>query len=854
MKNRFPKLIIAFSLFTFSFSLVKAQPTTFTAHGIGGGGAQYSPSINPANSNEIYSSTDMTDVYHSTNGGASWNVISFNQLIGGHFAMVQFTNSKYVHYCQSNNQASGNLAPVKTTDGGTTWNPITDPTGGNGSWFTIANPQDSNQVIVSDFSNLYLSNDGGKTFGSAFFTDTTSGGEGAYVAGTYFYDSAIFICTNVGIIISTNKGASWIKPKQGGITGEEFLSFAAARVGKTIRFFCITQTTGNIYVGMSGEDAGSYANVYTMTYTSPASTWTKAVNGIAAGDQPYVVTMATNNINDAYIGGANGNTSYPIILKTGNAGVSWTHVFNTTTNQNIQTGYCGSGGVMGWSWPQYVFGLDCDPNDSLIVVETDEGFIHKTIDGGKTWQALYVPPANLNPAGANTPLGKYYPSNGIEMTSDWDIVWYDSLHMLSGYTDVNATRSNDGGNSWGFNCSGLTLNTTYKFLKNPSSGVVYAATSSIHDMYQSTHLKDANDDGGNGEIMMSTDTGKTFTTMYNMAKPVIWLALDPTNANRMYASVVNHKGTGNAGGIWISNNINLGASSTWTHCPNPARTQGHPLDIHVLNDGTVVTTFSGRINPAGSFTDSSGVFISTNQGTSWTDVSAPGMKYWTMDLTVDPNDATQNTWYVCVYSGYGGAANNQGGLYRTTNRGTSWTKIVNASLNNVGDTASCFSITMDPVNKGAAYLTTESGGLFYTANVEATKPIFTQVAAYPFEQPTRAYFNPYIKNQLWVNSFGNGIEMGIVPTPSGIDQLQVNSGSVIVYPNPSKGTFTISNIEQGTSNIEVYNMLGEKVYSSVLNTGINQIVMSNEENGVYLCRVLTKDGSLVGTGKLIIQK
>ncbi|HXP48901.1 MAG TPA: T9SS type A sorting domain-containing protein, partial [Bacteroidia bacterium] len=422
----------------------------------------------------------------------------------------------------------------------------------------------------------------------------------------------------------------------------------------------------------------------------------------------------------------------------------------------------------------------------------------------------------------------------------------------------NAIRSNDGGNSWGFDCSGLTLNSTYKFVKNPANNVVYAATSSIHDMYQSTHLKDANDDGGNGAIMMSTDTGKTFTTMFNMGKPVIYLALDPTSPNRMYASVVNHAGGGNAGGIWISNNINLGATSTWSHCPNPARTQGHPLDVHVLNDGTVVTTFSGRINAAGKFTDSSGVFISSNQGTTWTDVSDPGMKYWTMDLTVDPNDASQNTWYVCVYSGYGGGANNQGGLYRTTNRGTSWTKIVNASLNNVGDTASCFSITMDPVNKGAAYLTTEEGGLFYTANVEAAKPVFTHVAAYPFEQPTRVYFNPYIKTDMWVNSFGNGMEKASTATPTGVIEFGSESGRVNVYPNPSKGVFNIQiangNQLMADSRIEVYNVLGEKVYSETLNYGINQIVMVNEENGVYIYKVIDKQGSVVGTGKLVIQK
>ena len=841
------KLLLTYSLLLTAYSLF-AQPTTFTAHGIGGGGAQYSPSINPANPLEIYSTTDMSDVYHSINGGASWNVISFKQITGGQFAKVEFTNNNNIRYCQSEDHVSEVLIPVKSTDAGVTWTPTTDPTGGNGSWNVIANSQDSAQLIVSDYNNFYLSNDGGKTFGAAFYTD--NGGNGAYIAGTFFDGSNIYVCTNKGLLVSTNKGGTWSALNTGGVT-EDFLSFAGAKSGSTTRFFCVTQASGNVYVGINGESANGYASVYTMTYPG---TWTACTNGILSGDWPYVVRMAANNINEAFLGGESG-AGNPMILKTGDAGAKWNYVFNTTTNQNIQTGYCGSGGDLGWGWPGYVFGLDVCRNDSLDIVETDEGFIHKSTDGGKTWQAAYIPPAELNAASANTPKGKYYQTNGIEMTSAWDLQWYDSLHVLAGYTDINAVRSNDGGKSWGFDCSGLTLNTTYKFLMNPNNKVVYAATSSIHDMYQSTRLTDAIIDVGNGALMYSTDTGKTFNIMYNFGKPVIYLALDPTNANRMYASVINHSGSGNAGGIWVSNNINLNASATWTHCPNPARTQGHPMDIVVLNDGTVVTTFSGRRN-ATNFTDSSGVFVSTNQGTSWTDVSAAGMKYWTMDLTVDPNDATQNTWYVCVYSGWGGAANGQGGLYRTTNRGTNWTKIVNSINSNNGDTTSCFSITFDPVNKGAAYLTTETGGLFYSTNAEATRPVFTQLLAYPFEQPTRVFFNPYIKSDLWVNSFGNGMEMGVVPILTSVDNISNDNGSIKVYPNPNNGKFSveITNYESGITNVlDIYNMLGEKVYSKTLNGSINHVIMNDQPRGIYMYRALGKDGALVSSGKIEIQ-
>ena len=64
-----------------------------------------------------------------------------------------------------------------------------------------------------------------------------------------------------------------------------------------------------------------------------------------------------------------------------------------------------------------------------------------------------------------------------------------------------------------------------------------------------------------------------------------------------------------------------------------------------------------------------------------------------------------------------------------------------------------------------------------------------------------------------------------------------------------------------SSVVEVYNMLGEKVYSHYKITNPDnyresnyQIDLSSQPNGVYLYRVITETGDLVGEGKLIIQK
>src|SRR5215469_14311945 len=139
------KILLFISLFLL-WDGVYCQPASFVAHGLGGGGAQYSPSINPTNPGEMYVACDMSGLYHSTDTGNSWNVLSFLQVQAGSASMVQFTNNPNILYCMSMNNNSGQGSATKSMDGGVTWAFTTDPTGGNGAWYVRANPQNANQL------------------------------------------------------------------------------------------------------------------------------------------------------------------------------------------------------------------------------------------------------------------------------------------------------------------------------------------------------------------------------------------------------------------------------------------------------------------------------------------------------------------------------------------------------------------------------------------------------------------------------------------------------------------------------------------------------------------------------------
>ncbi len=87
-------------------------------------------------------------------------------------------------------------------------------------------------------------------------------------------------------------------------------------------------------------------------------------------------------------------------------------------------------------------------------------------------------------------------------------------------------------------------------------------------------------------------------------------------------------------------------------------------------------------------------------------------------------------------------------------------------------------------------------------------------------------------------------------------QLSVVGGQLSVYPNPSEGTFTIGvkSEKLKVKNIEVFNVLGQEVKSEELRTKSEEINLTNQPNGVYFYGVVGEDGSLVGEGKLVIQK
>jgi photosystem II stability/assembly factor-like uncharacterized protein len=731
-------------------------PTQWTVRGSGGGGSLYSPAFNPTNSSEIYVGSDMSQLFHTTTAGASWQEIDFRQLTGGPDAKVQFTENPNILY--SLDYSNDATTPTESLDGGQTWHDLTnDPTGG-GAFYLYANPANHNQLVVTDYTNLYYSGNGGQTWALKY--TAADSGAGLLLSGAFWDGSNIYLGTNDGVVVSTNAGTSFALANIGGLpAGQVILSFAGAKQGTTTRFLAVTAAAADTYSGVQGYDNDGGESVATLDWGS--ANWTVRSLGDSTA-WPFFAGMALTDINTMYVAGSN-EAGVPTVFKSTNGGQSWASVLETDTHQNVATGWSGSGGDRGWGYGQTALGFAVSPTDANQLIITDEGFAHSSTNGGTSWQALYVTPADRNTAGKATPTGLSYQDSGLDNTTSWGVAWANANDVIIANTDVQGQRSTDGGQTFGFAFTGDNYNTMFRVIPD-SNGNMYAAVGSRHDLYQSTTLTDSLIDSATGAVLFSANQGSTWQVLHNFNHEVDWVATDPTNANRLYAAVADSNTT--IGGIWVTNNLSAGAASTWTELPTPPRTQGHPDTIVVLNDGSVLASFSGRRTT--NFTASSGVFLYNPTTQTWADRSAAGMDYWTKDVVVDPNDPLQNTWYAGVYSGWGGQANGLGGLYKTTNRGQSWT-LVTSGLD-------VESITFNPAEPAEAFMTTETQGLWFSSNMQTATPTFTQVANYPFEQPERVFFNPYNPNEIWVTSFGGGVMVGTTSAPK-VVSVQVNDGS-----------------------------------------------------------------------------
>jgi uncharacterized protein (TIGR03437 family) len=305
---------------------------------------------------------------------------------------------------------------------------------------------------------------------------------------------------------------------------------------------------------------------------------------------------------------------------------------------------------------------------TAVYAVTNGGSLYKSIDGAATWQpvpiatlpvATYTPGLAIDPIGniyltlAQQPVGKGSPSGppllrALFRSVDGGQNWSQSalpsgigLHLVVDPTAPNiiysgSSRSTDSGATFGSGTLDLAVTGIGADPQQP--GVVYAT---VRDRTVG--------------VYKSTDYGNTWTSLGNPAGNAIALtgsdvAVDPHNSNILYlpASGPCAPGVTNCG-LYHS----ADGGKTWDAINTPGSF------YNVMFDSKSGAIYAGGVNQSGQ------VVKSADGGKTWTTFTT-GLPSYAVAVYLDPS--VSSTLYAAPASG----GNSPGGIWVSTNGGTTW--------------------------------------------------------------------------------------------------------------------------------------------------------------------------------------
>ena len=98
----------------------------------------------------------------------------------------------------------------------------------------------------------------------------------------------------------------------------------------------------------------------------------------------------------------------------------------------------------------------------------------------------------------------------------------------------------------------------------------------------------------------------------------------------------------------------------------------------------------------------------------------------------------------------------------------------------------------------------------------------------------------------------DSVAINVCTSTLGIKQNSNNSYNVNVYPNPNNGIFNLQVSEHENMSVEVYSVIGQKVYAETLQNDLQALNIASLNDGVYFVRVL-KNNSVVYQTKICKQ-
>lgn len=592
--------------------------TSVGPHNIGG--RVRAIAISNSNPNLVYASSVSGGIFKSTNAGASWTSISD---FAGNLAissLVLDPNNNNIIYAGTgegffNYDAVRGEGVLKSTDGGYTWTILKNFTGPVGFPYYI-----NDLYIRPDSTNILYA-----ATNSGLFRTTNSGANWNFIHSGISYRATqivphpteprrFYVCYGNfsidGIYRTTNGGASFTK-LSGGFPTTNFNRIALA----------ISKSNPNILIASLDSITTHYTHSIQKS-TDGGDTWFPVgkpidtqLGGSHLGGQGWynnVIAIHPTNPDIIFAGGIN-------LFKSTNGGSSWSM---------IAFGYLPS------PYP-YVHvdhhAIVFHPTDPSIIFFGTDGGVFKTTNTGSTFIEL---------------------NNGFATTQFYSGAVHPSLEIYYGGTQDNGTLK-----------SGIIPNWSMVFGGDGGATAVdYNNPNIVYTEYINLNIQKSTNSGTSWfKAMNGIPTGPN---QYDgTTDRVLFIApfvMDPNSPTTLVAGTYKVYRTTNGAGSWTAISEDLTGDGTGS--------TGSKISAIAIAKKSSSVIYVGT---TGSGTAQSRISVTTNTGSSWTTISkSPLPNRWITCIAIDTSDYNR---VLVSYSGYNvNTPTTPGHIFLTTNRGASW--------------------------------------------------------------------------------------------------------------------------------------------------------------------------------------
>ena len=580
----------------------------------------------PNNSNIIYAGTPSGGLWKTTDGGSTYTPLTDDFTAIGVSAIAIDPNNSDIIYIGTGDKDGGDtysIGVMKSTDGGSTWAPtglVHTVTSNVTCRKLLIDPNNSNIIFVATSNGLYKSNSAGAAWrkvANDSFRDME------FKPG----DSNVIWATSIRLYKSDDNGDTF------SIVGNGLPS----PIGNNRMEVAVSDANPNYIYLVTGNTDGSFKGLWRSTDSGASFTlrtdspnyFTYATDGYGSGGQSsydMALDVSPDNENEVFIGGIN-------VWKSTNGGAS----FNINTH---------------WVWPSSYGYTHADIHSIEFYGNNlycgSDGGLYKSTDHGATWNRIDY----------GMQIMQFYKIGGTEQNPN----------LVIGGAQDNGSNVRQG-MSWlhVYGADGMEC-----MIDHTDEDVLYFTTQ-------------------NGGLLKSTDGGQNaFGVTNNISEDGAWVTpwiMHPNNANRLYVGMDN---------LWRSNN----GGNSWNMLTNPGNGNDkfRHLSISKSNPSTLYASTYG------------GLWRSTDSGNTWTNIGSNLPSNAISYHTVHPTNP--NVLWV-TFSGFSGSNK----VYVTNDGGNTW---YNQSLNLPNLPVNC--IEYQEGTNGGVYVGTDVGVYYKDSSLSNWQP------------------------------------------------------------------------------------------------------------------------------------